>query len=163
MFQLKEIFASLHEHEVKYLLCGGVAVNLYGIPRTTADIDLLIDWNEKNISRFELALSEHGYKNNLFFKLKTLIPASIRLQYYTEKNLVAYSYSSDLFNAITLDVLVQSNLDFETCWNRKETKFLKDIPVYLLGLDDLIAMKDFSNRDQDKADIINLKKFHKRD
>lgn len=163
MFQLKEIFASLQKHEVKYLLCGGVAVNLYGIPRTTADIDLLIDWNEKNIERFEAALNEHGYKNNLFFKLKTLLPANIRLQYYNEKNLVAYSYSSDLFQAITLDVLVQSNLDFEKCWERKETKYLAQVPVYLLCLDDLIAMKDFANREQDKADIINLKKFYKRD
>jgi len=163
MFQLKEIFASLQKHEVKYLLCGGVAVNLYGIPRTTADIDLLIDWSEKNIERFEAALNEHGYKNNLFFKLKTLVPAHVRLQYYNEKNLIAYSYSSDLFQAISLDVLVQSNLKFDECWDKKETKYLGKVAVYVLNVDDLIAMKEFANRDQDKADIINLKKFHKRD
>lgn len=116
MFQLKEIFESLHKHKVKYLLCGGVAVNLYGVPRTTADIDLLIEWTAENVENFEAASSEQGYRNNLFFQLKTLIPANVRLQYFKEKNLIAYSYSSDLFQAISLDVLVHANLDFELCW-----------------------------------------------
>jgi hypothetical protein len=163
MVQLKEIFASFQQHDVRYMLCGGLAVNLYGIPRMTADIDVLIQWNENNVERFETALREHGYKNNLFFQLKALIPAKTRLQYFQEKNLVAYSYSSDLFQAISLDVLVQTNLDFEACWNRKEIKYLGDIPVYVLNVEDLIAMKEFANREQDKADIINLKKYNKRD
>jgi hypothetical protein len=163
MFQLKEIFVSLHKRNVKYLLCGGVAVNLYGIPRTTADIDVLIEWSEANVEKFEAALLEHGYKNNLFFQLKTLIPANIRLQYFNEKNLVAYSYSSDLLRAVTLDVLTQANFDFEACWQRKETKHLQNVPVYLLGLDDLIVMKEYANRVQDKSDVISLKKFYKRD
>ena len=67
MVQLKEIFASFQQHEVRNLLCGGLAVNLYGIPQMTADNDVLIDWNEVNVERFETALREHGYKNNLFF------------------------------------------------------------------------------------------------
>jgi hypothetical protein len=161
MIQLKEIFASFQRFDVKYLLCGGVAVNLYGIPRMTADIDVLIDWDEINIERFEAALLEHGYRNNLLFKLKTLLSAETRLQYFREKNLIAYSYSSDLLQAISLDVLVQTNMDFEACWNRKETKYIQSIPVYVLRMEDLIAMKEHANREQDKADIINLKKYHK--
>jgi hypothetical protein len=160
--QLKEIFASLHQHHAKYLLCGGLAVNLYGIPRMTADIDVLIDWNEANVAAFEAALREHGYRNNLFFQLKTLIPSNIRLQYFREKNLIAYSYSSDSLQAISLDVLIHTNIDFETCWEGKETKFLQEVPVYLLGIDDLILMKEFANREQDKTDIVNLKKYYKR-
>jgi hypothetical protein len=161
MIQLKEIFASLHRHDVKYLLCGGIAVNLYGIPRMTADIDVLIDWKEENVEQFEAALLEQGYKNNLFFRLKTLVSAQTRLIYFQEKNLIAYSYSSDLLKAISLDVLIQTNLDFESCWKHKETKYVQDIPVYVLNVKDLIAMKEYANREQDKVDIINLKRYYK--
>ena len=125
----------------------------------TADIDLLVDWNEANIENFETALSEHGYKSNLFFKLRSLIPANVRLQYFNEKNLIAYSYSSDLFRALSLDVLVRSNIEFGVCWERRETKYLQEIPVYLLSVEDLILMKEFAGREQDKSDIINLKKY----
>ena len=162
MIQLKEIFASLKKYDVKYLLCGGVAVNLYGIPRMTADIDVLIQWTETNIERFESALAEHKYRNNLFFQLKTLIPAETRLKYFTEKNLIAYSYSSDLLQAISLDVLVQTNINFDTCWTRKETKYIQEIPIYVLSVDDLMEMKQYANREQDRADIINLKKYYKK-
>lgn len=162
MVQLIEIFASLHRHDVKYLLCGGLAVNLYGIPRMTADIDLLIQWSEDNVLRFETALAEHKYKNNLFFQLKTIIPAEVRLRYYEDKHLVAYSYSSDLFQAISLDVLTRTNVDFDTCWERKEIKSLRNVPIYLLNVEDLIAMKEFAGREQDKSDIINLRKYYKK-
>lgn len=162
MYQLKDVFASLFKHDVKYLLCGGLAVNLYGVPRMTADIDLLIEWDDNNIDRFEAALQENGYKNNLFFRLKTLLPANVRLQYFNEKNLIAYSYSSDLLRAISLDVLIETNLNFANCWQRKEIKNLQQTPVYLLALDDLILMKEYANREQDRLDIINLKKYYNR-
>lgn len=162
MLHLKDIFASLNNHQVKYLLCGGLAVNLYGIPRMTADIDLLIEWEEKNIERFEAALGEHSYKKNLFFQLKTLIPAEIRLKYYQEKNLVAYSFSSDSLRAMTLDVLTHSNIEFTECWDRKEVRKIQDVSVYVLSVEDLIALKSFADREQDRSDIINLKQFYKK-
>lgn len=33
----KKIFSGLNKCKVKYLIAGGVAVNLYGIPRMTYD------------------------------------------------------------------------------------------------------------------------------
>ena len=42
-----ELFSKLEQFKVRYLICGGLAVNIYGIPRMTADIDLLLDFTEK--------------------------------------------------------------------------------------------------------------------
>lgn len=162
MFHLKEIFSSLHKHEVKYLLCGGIAVNLYGIPRMTADIDVLLEWEETNLAKFEKAIAEHGYKRNLFFDLKTLLLKELRLKYITEKNLIVYGYSSGTLEALSLDVLIDVPVNFDDCWNRKETKYLKETPVYVLQVDDLIAMKQYANREQDRIDIENLKRFYKK-
>jgi len=37
-----EVFKSLEEHQVEYVLIGGYAVILYGLPRGTNDIDIFV-------------------------------------------------------------------------------------------------------------------------
>ncbi len=39
----------LNEEGVKYILVGGFAMNYYGFPRATEDIDLLVDPSDENI------------------------------------------------------------------------------------------------------------------
>ena len=51
--EIKKIFDVLNQYNVKYLVCGGLAVNIYGIPRMTADIDLLLDFEDNNISNWK--------------------------------------------------------------------------------------------------------------
>ena len=43
----KKLFSSLNKESIKYLVVGGIAVNLYGIERATADIDELIKMKQK--------------------------------------------------------------------------------------------------------------------
>jgi hypothetical protein len=38
----KNLFSSLNKESVKYMVAGGIAVNLYGIERATADIDIIL-------------------------------------------------------------------------------------------------------------------------
>ena len=40
--EFKALIAKLAEHKSDYALCGGLAMAVYGIPRATVDIDLLI-------------------------------------------------------------------------------------------------------------------------
>ncbi|MBI5379155.1 MAG: nucleotidyltransferase [Nitrospirae bacterium] len=47
----------LNEHGVRYLLIGGFAVNYYGFPRVTEDIDLLVDPSDENVSKIKEALA----------------------------------------------------------------------------------------------------------
>jgi predicted nucleotidyltransferase len=47
----------LNEKDVKYVLIGGFAVNYYGLPRATEDIDLLVDPSNENILKIKDALS----------------------------------------------------------------------------------------------------------
>ncbi|MDI6794550.1 MAG: nucleotidyl transferase AbiEii/AbiGii toxin family protein [bacterium] len=47
----------LNEEGVKYILIGGFAVNYYGLPRATEDIDLLVKPSEENIARIKKALA----------------------------------------------------------------------------------------------------------
>ena len=47
-----DLFRELEKFEVRYLLVGGVAVNLHGIGRLTADIDLMLALDAENLSKF---------------------------------------------------------------------------------------------------------------
>jgi hypothetical protein len=40
--RLQDVFASLNRHNVRYVVMGGIAAVLHGVPRATFDLDLLI-------------------------------------------------------------------------------------------------------------------------
>ena len=45
---MREFVALLNLHKVRYVIVGGLAVNLYGYVRLTQDIDILIDPTTSN-------------------------------------------------------------------------------------------------------------------
>ena len=47
--RLKNVFASFQRHEVKYVVIGGIASVIYGVPRATFDLDILIDATPENM------------------------------------------------------------------------------------------------------------------
>jgi hypothetical protein len=47
-----ELFRALQAHEVRYLVVGGLAVNLYGVERATMDVDLMLAMDTENLTRF---------------------------------------------------------------------------------------------------------------
>lgn len=59
--KLKGVFRCLDDHEVKYVVIGGIAAVLHGVPRTTFDLDVLIEATVENAGRLLLALLEAGW------------------------------------------------------------------------------------------------------
>ena len=51
------VFRALDQCEVRYVLVGGVAVNLHGLGRTTQDLDLFLETDAENVRRLKQALS----------------------------------------------------------------------------------------------------------
>jgi hypothetical protein len=61
----------LKEHEVRYLLIGGYAVNYYGYVRATGDMDIWIAIHPDNAHKIVAALKEFGFDHpDLSFFLK---------------------------------------------------------------------------------------------
>jgi len=50
--RLKKVFSSFQNHEVKYLVIGGIASILYGVPRATFDLDILIEAQKKMLTNY---------------------------------------------------------------------------------------------------------------
>jgi hypothetical protein len=58
--RLQGVFASLERNDVKYLVIGGIAAVLYGVPRATFDLVILIEPTPENARRMLRALEEAG-------------------------------------------------------------------------------------------------------
>jgi hypothetical protein len=157
--EIEELFSKLEKKKVRYLVCGGLAVNIYGIPRMTADIDLLIDLAEDNVREFEIVVNEMGYKPRLPFTLTSTVESGKLEELSKEKNLIAFSYFNSVQNLMSLDVLVDVPFSFEEMWDAREKRKMADHTIHVVSIDHLIEMKRKVGREQDRQDVINLMKF----
>ncbi|MCU0423920.1 MAG: hypothetical protein MUC81_14035 [Bacteroidia bacterium] len=146
---------------MRYLLCGGLAVNIYGVPRMTADIDLILDFDYENLKQFEICVVDAFYQSQIPISLSLLSAEQERIKLIKEKNLIAFSYFNTKANIMSMDVLIDIPLGFAEMWERKTTRTTEDIDVHIVSVDDLIKLKEYSNRKQDIDDIYLLSQLKK--
>ena len=77
MFYL-DLFKCLHAREVRYLVAGGLAMNLHGVPRMTMDIDLVLALDEANVDSFLACARELGLKPQAPVPLESLRDPDLR-------------------------------------------------------------------------------------
>jgi hypothetical protein len=154
-----DLFATLNRHEVRYLLVGGLAVNLYGIERATGDIDLVLDLTEENIRRFDLAMNETGMRPRAPVSLEDFADPVLRRSWIEEKGMRVFSLFHPEQHYLELDVFVKSPFEFEKVYEKRETmgKGATEIPV--VPIDTLIVMKEEADRPQDRADAYHLRQI----
>lgn len=58
--RLEGVFASLQHHNVRFLVIGGIAAVLHGVPRATFDLDILIEATPNNAQNLLNAFLEAG-------------------------------------------------------------------------------------------------------
>jgi len=159
--EIKKIFDILNQYNVKYLVCGGLAVNIYGIPRMTADIDLLLDFEETNILNFENAIKYLLFQSVIPLSINTFVKKEERLKAIKEKNLIAYSYFNSQVGFMNLDILLDEPIEFDILWKNKSERVLGETKIQLVSVEDLIELKKYANRIQDQNDVILLSKILK--
>jgi hypothetical protein len=155
-----KLFKLLDTSGVRYLLCGGLAVNIYGIPRMTADIDIILDFEEVNLLKFEDITKLISYTAVLPFSIKQMVNKEVRSSFIKEKNLIAYSYFNNLKNVMSLDVLVDVPIPFNELWDKREVRTSFDFKINIVSINDLILLKKYSNRKQDNDDILLLSQLN---
>jgi hypothetical protein len=58
--RLQGVFASFQSHDVRYVVPGGIAAVLHGVPRATFDLDILVEASRDNVERLLNALEAAG-------------------------------------------------------------------------------------------------------
>ena len=74
----KRVLAALEEHEVRYAVFGAVALNLHGLARFTADLDIFVEPTKENILRLKKALKAAIDDPDIVRSRATICWASIR-------------------------------------------------------------------------------------
>jgi hypothetical protein len=155
----KNLFLALNEESVKYLVAGGIAVNLYGIERATADIDIVLKVDEKNLSKFVRVAKKLGLQPRLPLALDDLINGEKRKSWIVDKDMVVYSLYDAKNPFFLLDIFVEEPFNFEEVYEKRKNIEFENTVIPLVPIKALIAMKENSDRPQDKADVFYLKKI----
>lgn len=155
------LIEKLYKNKVKYLVVGGLAVNLHGVPRITQDIDLIIAMEQENILKLNTILKKLRYIPRLPINPDDIANPKIVKDWIINKNLQAFSFYQQKENYKVVDIVLVHPLDFKKAFKNKSIKKVKDIEIYLVSIDDLIQMKKNTGRKQDLSDIEMLKKVKK--
>lgn len=144
---LLNFWKSLNHFGVRYIMVGGVAVNLHGYSRTTKDIDIWIKDTKENRSQLGLAFAQFGYD---------------------EINLADFQFVpgwTDFYigSGIRLDILIEmvglEGFSFDECLDIASIASIENIPVPFLQINQLIANKKVVNRPKDQIDVLELEKI----
>jgi hypothetical protein len=132
------VFSSFQKHDVRYVVIGGIAAILYGVPRATFDLDILIEASPDNADKLLNALIEA--------KLGTATLV-------TPEELLAHEIT--IFqDRVRIDVQTSTpGLRFEDAWQHKETMDYQGQYFYVVSKLDLISSKRAAGRDVDLEDI----------
>jgi len=141
-----KLYKSLNRNRVRYLLIGGLACIIYGVPRTTLDIDIFIETSLINAERLLRALKEAGFGTARLTSPERIIKNEINV----------------FEDYLRLDVFTNvKGLKFEKTWNNRRRKKINGINVNLASLRDIIKSKRASKRRVDKEDIAILSRIAK--
>ena len=77
MKPFKKLFSALNQKKVKYMVAGGIAVNLYGIERATADVDIIIKLVDANLRNFIDAVKGLGLKPKIPVRLEDFLDVEV--------------------------------------------------------------------------------------
>ena len=139
------IWEKLHSNNVKYLIIGGLAVNIYGYTRNTGDIDILIEDSLENRKNLRQAFLEIGIGDIPAIETMLFLPG------WTDFS---------LFFGIRLDVMTSikglEDQTFDVLFEKATIVMLNEVPIYFIDYQSLIVAKKATNRLKDQLDLEQL-------
>jgi hypothetical protein len=166
----EELLRTLAEHEVDYVLIGGVAVQAYGHVRTTLDLDVIAAWTPANLRRLAAALGQleahlRGVDSELLgFDLTD------PKQLYEGGNFLMRTTGGDL-DVFAVDQTAGAPRSYGQLRERAVSVEVFGVHLLVAHPEDLIRMKvaaaEFrdrptAKRDQDRQDIAVLEQLRSR-
>jgi hypothetical protein len=157
---IQAIFRALNEAEVRYLVCGGLAVVAHGYERLTRDLDLLLALDEGNLQAVIEALTQLEYQPAIPVAFEDLLDPAKRHEWERDKHLIALPCRSEQFPRTPIDLLLTTPFPFgEAHADALPLPFGDGLAVPVLDLQRLIAMKDAAGRSIDRADVEQLRRL----
>jgi hypothetical protein len=150
-FDLRALLACLHEHNVRFVVIGGVAVGAHGYVRGTEDLDLVPDPDPSNLERLVEALA----------KLDSTLPTVEGRAFdpTTDAGVIRRggNVTADTrFGGLDVVQRARGVPGYSDLKRDAVESDLLGVPVQVCSLARLREMKEAQGRTQDHADLENL-------
>lgn len=150
-FDLRSLLETLHEHDVHFVVIGGVAVGAHGFVRGTEDLDLVPDPDPENLGRLTSALEE----------LESTLPTVGERPFNpaTDAGVIRRGgnvTASTKFGALDVVQRAKGVPGYSQLAKDAVQSELLGIPVRICSLARLREMKQAQSRTQDRLDLENL-------
>ena len=155
----EKFFTTLNKSGLKYLVAGGIAVNLHGFARATGDLDILISLTDQEIGKFITAVKQLGLVPRLPVKMDDFADKTKRQEWINEKNMKVFSVYNPKNPMEHIDVMIDEVIDFDKAYANRVTMKAKDLGIPVVGILDLIQMKKVAARARDLIDIKALERL----
>lgn len=136
--RLQGVFRSFQRHDVKYVVIGGIAAILHGVPRATFDLDILIEATPDNAQRL----------------LDALLDAGLGTAALTSPGDVLANEITVFKDRMRVDVQTSTpGLRFAEAWSHRKTVAYQGQEFFILAKEDLICAKRAAGRPVDLEDV----------
>lgn len=158
MFFYEEVFREFQDRRVKYVVVGGIAVNLLGSLRSTADMDILVEMTDENIRKVVDALTDLGFRAKQPVDPAGLACRETRSRWMEEKHMKAFNFYKD-GELEEVDVVLESPVEFQEAISDAVHLDIDGVDIPVISIDHLIEMKKVTGRPIDRQDIRELRKI----
>ena len=142
----EEFIGALNGRGVRYLIIGAHAVALHARPRATKDLDVYVDPTRANARRLRAALGDFfggtppGYADSDLLDPDAVIELGVA--------------------PVRIDILsrIAGFESFSTAWRHHLDAPFGGVVAHYVSLEDLIVAKAAAGREQDRADLVSLKR-----
>jgi hypothetical protein len=160
MIMYEDIIREFQKQKVKYVIVGGIAVNLLGFLRSTADMDILVELSDNNLKKVVSILKKKGYRVKHPVDPMGLANEEIRQDWIKNKHMKAFNFYKEA-NLEEVDIIIESPVSYEMA-NKDASKIrIKDIILRVISIECLIKMKKCTGRSIDKFDVAELTKIQR--
>lgn len=154
------LFRALEREKVRYLVVGGVAVNLHGAERMTMDIDLMLAMDADNLERFRAAAGRLRLKPAVLpVTLDQFCDPETLAGWVRNKRMLAFQLRGPELEAPSVDILVKPVVSFQTAYRRRKRMKAEGVGISVAAVEDLIALKSGTGRKIDQSDILALRRL----
>ena len=143
--ELKGLVSRLDAAEIRYALCGGLALALHGIPRATVDIDILIQ--NESLEPVRALVGELGYI--IKAEPMTFAQGDIEIHRFSKKD-------EETGYWLPLDFLLVTPR-IERVWASRQEMHWEEGRLWVVSREGLIYLKSLRSSGQDLDDIQKLK------
>lgn len=141
----KELLELFNARGVEFLIVGAYALAFYGSPRTTGDIDLLVNPTPDNAPKILAALEDFGF-GSLGLTLD---------DFQTPDQVIQLGVAP-----VRVDILTSlSGITWHEAYLGRASGKYGDVPVFFIGKTEYIKNKKHTGRKKDEADIEALEEI----